>query len=65
MPEEKATHTVKVRPSTIARLYRLMEMISAQGWNAVGTVRSESPTQAHVIDEALTQLETKLKGSKK
>ena len=63
--EEKASHTVKVRPSTVARLYRLMELISMRGWSAVGTDRSESPTQAHVIDEALTQLETKLKGSGK
>ena len=64
MPEEKPTHTVKLRPSTCGRMYRVVELISKNGWSEVGTARGDQPTQANVIDEALAQLEAKFKKGK-
>jgi len=58
-------HTVRLRDKVYTRLMDLLSQISQRGWTAVDAKRTEAPTQDRVIDEALVQLENKLKRSSK
>lgn len=62
--DDKPTQTVKLRPSTCERMYRIADLIAKRGWREVSETRGDPATQANIIDEALTQLEAKFrKGS--
>jgi hypothetical protein len=53
--------TVRVTRDVHARIGELVKKITAGGWRAIGSDRTDSITIAHVVSEALATLEAKAK----
>lgn len=63
MPQD--LRTVKLRADVYRRLGAAVAEIAQRGWGAVGVTRTEVPTLSHILDEALTLFEEKLKKGKR
>lgn len=49
--------TIRVRDAIHARLLKLLERISAEGWTSIGVKRSTPPTITDVVEVAIDKLE--------
>ena len=56
--KRKVAQPVRVLPTSYERLQRLSAKAVQRGWQSLGSARSDLPTMAAVIDEALLRLET-------
>ena len=53
----KVAQPVRVNAGAYARLQRLAERVTHDGWRSLGAERTDLPTFAAVIDEALLRLD--------
>ncbi len=53
---EETFQTVRIRRETIPVLQEVIDTVSSHGWSAIGSDRSDRPSQAAVIDEAIRRL---------
>lgn len=53
--------TVRVQSSTRDKLGELVTLVRTRGWSACGADRGDPPSQAAVVDEALSQMLDRIK----
>jgi len=49
--------TIKIRLDSYERLKKIVDKILRDGWRKIGSNRSDQPTLANAIDEAISRLE--------
>lgn len=59
MSDAKDTITIKVKRTTHQEVSELINKITAEGWSSVGADRTDPPTYASVVEEAIARLQTR------